>query len=420
MIFLKEPAPGSSSVAPDVSETVSRIIADIRSQGMEAVKRYSASLDGYSGPARIPVAVLKDAEESLLPGLKKAITDASINIRRFHSLQKELLVEREWTLKEGINLGLRFAPVQNAAIYIPGGRYPLPSTALMGAIAAQEAGVKRIAAFTPPSTPTGPDPVILGTLSMLGITEAWAIGGPQAVAAAAFGAEDILPVDIFVGPGNVYVTEAKRQLFGKVGIDGLAGPSEVLVIADDTSEPQLLAADLLAQAEHDPLARSTLLSTDQAIAESTLSILEKKLKNSPASRTAAVSWVSQGAIAVCTLEEAVGEANRTAPEHLVLAVRDPRSVLSRCLSFGSAFLGNLSAQSFGDYSAGTNHILPTGGSARFSGGLWAGSFMRLQTFADIGPSGASELAHTGAALAEAEGLDFHRAALLARGGRSRI
>ncbi|HDQ92961.1 MAG TPA: histidinol dehydrogenase [Synergistetes bacterium] len=417
MFFLKEPEAGSTTAIPDVSETVSGIIAEVLSRGTEAVKRYSAFLDGYSGPVRVASHFLDEAERSLTPDLKKALSIASSNIRSFHSLQKELLEEKEWTPKEGLTLGLRFAPVESAAIYIPGGRYPLPSTALMGVIAAQEAGVKRIAAFTPPSTPTGPDPVILGTLSMLGINETWAVGGAQAVAAAALGTEDISPVDIIAGPGNIYVTEAKRQLFGKVGIDGLAGPSEVLVIADDTADPDLLAADLLAQAEHDTLARSTLLCTELTIAERTLSIIEQMLGDSSDTGTALISWTSQGSIAVCSLEDAVKQANIAAPEHIVLAVRDPRTILSRCTSFGSAFLGNLSAQSFGDYSAGTNHILPTGRSARFSGGLWTGSFMRLQTFAEIGPSGTSELAKTGGALAEAEGLDFHRVALLARTSR---
>jgi histidinol dehydrogenase/sulfopropanediol 3-dehydrogenase len=414
MYYLKTPRPKEPGSESAISGTVTRIIEDIRLEGFDAFARYSKMLDGYSGPLVVPSGDLIEAEAAISDRLADALGKASANIRTFHSSQKQLFTGFECSILAGVNAGLRFRPVNSAAVYIPGGRYPLPSTALMGVIAAQEAGVNRIVAITPPAGEAGPHSIILGTLSILGIREVWAAGGAQAVAAAAFGFAGAEPVDMIAGPGNAFVTEAKRLLFGSLGIDGLAGPSEVLIISDGSALPDYLAADLLAQAEHDPMARSTLLCTDPLIAESALLCLEDMLKGELSSDIARKSWKENGSILVCSLEEAVEISNRESPEHLVLAVHDPRQLLSECHSFGSAFLGNFSAQSFGDYVAGTNHILPTGKSARFSGGVWTGSFMRAQTYAEIDRRGAAVLAATGAMIAEAEGLPAHRFAMLKR------
>lgn len=414
MLYLKTPGSQEPQAGIDIRDTVTRIIEDVRSGGLAAICRYSLSLDGYSGPLLVPRTNLKESELSISAPLKEAICSAARNIRLFHSLQKPLFNGMECKIIDGVMAGIRFTPVTSTGIYIPGGRFPLPSTALMGVIAAQEAGVKRIVALTPPFCQDGPHPVILGTLSILGVREVWSVGGAQAVAAAAFGAGDLEAVDMLAGPGNAYVTEAKRILFGSFGIDGLAGPSEVLIIADRSANPLFIAADLLAQSEHDPLAKATLLCTDRGIAESSLSALEKLLEKGTASSIARDSWLNNGCVVICTLEEAVTFANRESPEHIVLVVEDPRDILSECLSFGSAFLGNYSAQSFGDYVTGTNHILPTGSTARFSGGVWTGTFMRAQTYTEIGKDGAETLAKAGAVIAEAEGLQGHKLAMLVR------
>lgn len=419
MLYLKTPKPREAGTENDIRDSVTRIVEDVRTGGIEAVRRYSGSLDGYFGPVRIPGEKLREAERAIPASLKEAIETASRNIRLFHSYQKSFLNTMECEIQKGVVAGIRFTPVESVGIYIPGGRFPLPSTALMGIIPAQEAGVKRIVALTPPSGKNGPHSIILGTLSLLGVNEVWAAGGAHAIAAAAFGIGDLDPVDMLAGPGNAYVTEAKRNLFGSFGIDGLAGPSEVMIIADHTANPSFIAADLLAQSEHDPLAKATLVCTNRETAESTISELEMILKTGSPQSIAGGSWINNGSIVICTMEEALELANRESPEHIVLAVDDPRKVLSGCNSFGSAFLGNFSAQSFGDYVAGTNHILPTGKSARFSGGVWTGSFMRPQTYTEIDKDGAESLAVTGAALAAAEGLTTHRMAMLMRTGGER-
>lgn len=417
MLYLKTPKPQEPEYEKEISDTVIRIIEDVRAEGIDAVSRYSLSLDDFSGPMTITAKKLKEAENTISAHLKAAIVTAARNIRLFHSLQKPLLGSMESEILDGVMAGIRFTPVESTGIYIPGGRYPLPSTALMGIIAAQEAGVKRIVALTPPAGKDGPHSVILGVLSMLGVSEVWTVGGAQAVAAAAFGVGDLEPVDMLAGPGNAYVTEAKRILFGSLGTDGLAGPSEVLIIADRSAEPSFIAADLLAQSEHDPLAKTMLICTDRETAESALAELGKIIEKESPSSIARNCWHNNGCVVICTLEEAVALANRESPEHIVLAVDDPRKLLSECRSFGSAFLGNYSAQSFGDYVAGTNHILPTGKSARFSGGVWIGTFMRPQTYVEIGENGAKALSAAGAALASAEGMRAHRHAMLVRTGR---
>jgi histidinol dehydrogenase/sulfopropanediol 3-dehydrogenase len=259
--------------------------------------------------------------------------------------------------------------------------------------------------------------VVLATLGLLGIEEIWALGGAHGVAALALGTSPVAKVDMIVGPGNVYVTEAKRLLFGEVGIDGLAGPSEVLVVADETASPDLIAADLLAQAEHDPLARSLLLALDEKTASASLAATEKLLEALPEenARIARESWNRGGLVAVCTLEEAAAFANRLAPEHLELAVANPESILPRFTAYGAVFLGHFSAEAFGDYVAGTNHILPTEGRARFGGGLWTGTFLRPLQQLRLSQEGARTLTEAGNTLATAEGLAAHALAMTRRG-----
>ncbi len=410
---------GAAAVAPftdpSVTAAVAETVSRVRSEGFGAVEEYSKKFDGFSGPYRVPASAARHALEHCDTALKDALLTAIANVRTFHTHQKNILASSEWEISPGVRAGVRFLPVASAAVYIPGGRYPLPSSAIMGVVPAQVAGVGRIAAFSPPGKDGSIHPSVLATLALLGVDEIWAIGGAQAIAAAALGADPVRRVDFIVGPGNVYVTEAKRLLFGTVGIDGLAGPSEVLILADTSADPHCLAADLLAQAEHDPLAQSVLLCTTRDLADATLACVATHLESLATRDVARVSWENNGAVGICPLEEAIAYANTAAPEHLELALADPRAALARCTAYGAAFLGHSSAEVFGDYIAGTNHTLPTLGRARHAGGLWTGSFLRPLTHLDITPEAASRLSAPGRAIAEAEGLRAHANALRCRG-----
>ncbi|KRT34800.1 histidinol dehydrogenase [Acetomicrobium hydrogeniformans ATCC BAA-1850] len=398
----------------EVRGRVEDILNQIRLEGWDALARICESLDGFA-PSKIKPDEIQEAWQKLSTEMKEALKVAEKNIRSFHRAQREILKDFTCDIDEGIKAGMRFIPVKSAAVYVPGGRYPLPSTVLMGVIPAQEAGVERIAVLTPPGRDGRPNSVTLAAMGMLGIREAWAIGGAQAIAAVAFGAGDIKQADIVVGPGNAYVTEAKRQVFGIVGIDGLAGPSEVMIVADSNADPKFLAADMVAQLEHDPSARAMLLTTDESIAKRAIGEVYKLLDNIRTSSVASVAWENGGAVAVGTLEEISRMANEVAPEHLELAVEKPESVLELFTCYGAAFLGNYSPVPFGDYIAGTNHILPTGRSAKFQGGLWVGTFLRPLQHLYASKEAALNLARHGARIADAEGLAAHSLSMRMRG-----
>ena len=393
---------------------VAPLVERLRRQGWEAVEELSRSLDHFEGPYRVPVEVLRRSADGLPPALREALLTAEENVRAFCRYQRSLLADREWELSPGVRAGVRFLPVRRGAVYVPGGRYPLPSTAIMGVVPAQEAGVERVVALSPPRGAAGVDPVVLGTLGLLGVEEVWALGGVQGVGALALGLGPVERADLLVGPGNAWVTEAKRQFFGELGLDGLAGPSEVCIVADATADPATLAADLLAQSEHDPLAQGVLLALDEGLGQKTLGEVQRLLDTLSTATVARSSWDRFGVVAVATLEEAAAFANQLAPEHLELALESPRSALPLFRNYGAAFLGHASAEAFGDYVAGTNHILPTGGRARFSGGVWVGTFLRPLTHLELSPEAAERLAPPGEILAAAEGLSAHGAALSAR------
>jgi histidinol dehydrogenase/sulfopropanediol 3-dehydrogenase len=415
MEFLKVPEKEfSAEDRQSLSRNVEILIRNIRERGWPEVEACSLRFDRYEGTFRMSPEQISQAVSALPPELRKALEVAIENVRVFHRHQREICTDTVWETAPGIFCGLRFVPVESTGVYIPGGRYPLPSTAIMGVVPAQEAGVSRIAAFSPPSGPSGIHPVTLGALGLLGVREIWCLGGVQAIAAGALGIAPIKKVDMMVGPGNAYVTEAKRLLFGEIGIDGLAGPSEVLVIADHTGDPEIIAADLLAQSEHDPLAKATLLCLDRSLGEKTLRETEKLLQELPTREIARASWRDYGTMAFCSLEEAVDFANRTAPEHLELALENPSALLPRFRAYGAAFLGHRSGEAFGDYVAGTNHILPTSGAARFSGGLWTGTFLRPLTSLRIERDSLQRLCDAGEAMAEAEGLKAHGEAMKRR------
>lgn len=420
MINLKAPAVVErEAVDRSVSERVRSILDRVYRDGERALSELNHQLDDYEGPILIREKTLNTALAQMDKNLRQAVEIAIDHVRSFHREQKALFKEQEWEISPGIRAGMRFLPVKSAGVYVPGGRYPLVSTAVMGVVPAQEAGVSRIVAFSPPRGSCGISKPILGTLALLGIPEVLAVGGAQGVGALARGLPGIPPVDLLVGPGNAYVTEAKRQLFGKVGIDSLAGPSEVFIIADRTANPAVLAADLLAQAEHDPDARVSLYCLDQTLAYQTLTQVDHLLSRLSTGKTALQAWSASGTVAVCTLEEAIATANRTAPEHLELAVENPREVLKQCTAYGAAFLGHQSAEAFGDYIAGTNHVLPTEGRARFSGGLWVGTFLRPLTHLDMSKDAARNLSKPGECMALAEGLHAHALAMRLRGEADR-
>jgi histidinol dehydrogenase/sulfopropanediol 3-dehydrogenase len=417
--WLKEGEPVSDSAAAEVEGTVAKIAQDVKLRGMDAVRECSRKLDGYDGPFAVRYESAKSALESMAPEIRSALEESIRNVRRFHSLERETLLDREWEISPGVKAGFRYVPIDSAAVYIPGGRYPLVSSAVMCVVPAQEAGVRRIAAFSPPGRNGKIDATVLAALALLGIHEIWAIGGAQAIAAAALGAGEIRRADFIAGPGNAYVAEAKRRFYGTVGIDGVAGPSEVLIIADESADYKYAARDLLAQSEHDPLARACLLTVSETFARKTMDELSSLLPNLKTREIAEKSWMRNGAVGITgSLEEAIDYANAIAPEHLQLALKNPREALEKCGSYGAAFLGYSSSEVFGDYIAGTNHTLPTAGRAKFSSGLWTGSFMKVMTHLDLSSEGASRLATPGEILARTEGLEAHANAISARGRAS--
>ncbi|MCX7827739.1 MAG: histidinol dehydrogenase [Thermanaerothrix sp.] len=400
-----------------VRDQVARIIEEVQRHGDRAVMEASRLYDKSEAKhLKVPEEVLEEAFLKLDLGLKDAVLKAKDNIARFAELQMRCLSElRETEICPGVFLGHRVVPVDSCGCYVPGGAYPLVSTVLMLAVPAAVAGVKRICACTPVRHGEAlPDRAVLGALWASGVREVYAAGGAHGVAAMAFGTETIRPVDLIVGPGNKYVTEAKRQCFGKVGIDFVAGPSEVMVIAQ-TGKPEYIAWDLLAQAEHDPDAKSVLVATSQELAEKTMLKVEELLKDLPTGKTARRSWEDNGEVVLAdSMEEAVELANRKAPEHLELLVEDPDRWIGSLRNYGSLFIGDHSAEVFGDYASGTNHTLPTAGAARYTGGLWVGNFLKVLTHQRITPQGAADLSSVAAELARAEGLWAHRGAALVR------
>jgi len=412
MINLKAPSPIEREEAErTVTERVRSILDRVSRDGERALSELNHQLDDYEGPILIREKALNMALAQMDKPLRQAVEIAVDHVRSFHRAQRKLFQDQEWEISEGIQAGMRFLPVKSAGVYVPGGRYPLVSTAVMGVVPAQEAGVSRIIVFSPPRGSCGISRPILGTLALLGIQEVLAVGGAQGVGALARGLPGIPPVDLLVGPGNAYVTEAKRQLFGKVGIDSLAGPSEVFVIADRTANPALLAADLLAQAEHDPDARAFLVTTSRREAEAVSRALARLAD--PDGIAAAALARHGAAIVVRSREEALDLVNRIAPEHL--ATDDEWLAAQRPLA-GTIFLGACAAPAAGDYATGSNHVLPTAGAARFRGGLTAADFVRVVAIQRVTRAGLRALAGPAVTLARVEGLVAHAASIEARMG----
>ena len=400
----------------EIARDVAGIIADVRLRGDEAVAEYTQRFDRHAlgDDWRIAAADCGEAFEALDPGLRAALELAAARIRSYH--QAQLPVDRDETDSEGVRLGARWTAVDAAGLYVPGGRAAYPSSLLMNAIPAKVAGVERLVVVTP--TPNGIiNPLVLAAAHLAGVDEVWRIGGAQAIAALAHGTTRIAPVDVITGPGNAWVAEAKRQLFGVVGIDMVAGPSEILVIADGLNDPEWIAADLLSQAEHDPAAQSILITDDAAFANQVADLVGVELALLPTARVARASWEAHGTIiVVASLDEAPALANRLAAEHVELAVADPEPLFARIRHAGSVFLGRNTPEAIGDYVAGPNHVLPTGRRARFSSGLSVLDFMKRTSFIAMGEGALEKIGPAAIALAEAEGLSAHARSIEVRLG----
>ncbi|MSP93345.1 MAG: histidinol dehydrogenase [Myxococcales bacterium] len=409
------PADVASSVDP---ERVRTILADVRARGDVALTEWTRRFDRALPPAwSVPPEVCAQAWHDLAPADRAALEHAAANVRAFAEAQVRALVGFTLELDRGVAVGQRVVPVQRVACYVPGGRHPLPSTVLMTALPARAAGVPDVAVFTPPGADGWPHPAILAACHLCGVHRVHPVGGVHGIAAAAFGTDSIAPVDLIAGPGNAWVTEAKRQVFGLVGIDMLAGPSEVLVLCDATADPVAVAADLLAQAEHDPDAHALVLTDDAAMARRIAAEVDRQQALLPHPAVAAESLARHGCIAVLPSRAALlAAANERAPEHLELMVADPDSWIPHLHSHGALFVGRNAAEVLGDYCAGPSHVLPTGGSGRWQGGLGAHTFLKVLSVQRAGSGAAHGLAVTAVRLARLEGLEAHARAAEVRLG----
>ncbi|MFN3596585.1 MAG: histidinol dehydrogenase [Rubricoccaceae bacterium] len=400
--------------APEIEAAVRDVLADVRAHGDAAVLRLTERLDGVRPDAlRVPEQALADALEVLEPDVRAALEAAAANIRRFHERE----MPASWMLDDGdgVRLGQRIAPVERAGLYAPGGTAAYPSSVLMNAIPALVAGVDEVHLASPPGPDGLPHPLVRAAAALLGLRHVYAIGGAQAIAALAFGTETVPRVDVIVGPGNAYVAAAKKLVYGHVAIDSVAGPSEVVVLADAAADPRFVAADLLAQAEHDPRASAILVTPSPALAEAVQAEVERLVPTLPRAEILRQALPAYGAAIVTeTLDEALACINELAPEHLMLLAADAEALLPRIRHAGAIFVGTYAAEPVGDYYAGPNHVLPTGGTARFASALGVDVFLRRQSVIHYT---AARLAETGPAiarLAEAEGLDAHALAVRVR------
>ncbi|MGD1879098.1 MAG: histidinol dehydrogenase [Kiloniellaceae bacterium] len=392
----------------DVDAVVAAIIAEVRTRGDAALLEYTARFDRLTLTAetlRIPQRDLDAAVDACDAETVAALELAAARITDYHRRQKP--EDLDYVDPVGVRLGHRWTAVEAAGLYVPGGTAAYPSSVLMNALPAKVAGVERLVMVVP--TPDGVvAPLVLAAAKLAGVTEVYRIGGAQAVAALAFGTATIAKVDKIVGPGNAYVAAAKRQVFGTVGIDMIAGPSEILVVADADNRPDFIAADLLSQAEHDTAAQSILITDDAAFADAVAAEVEKQLQALPRTAIARESWDAHGAIiTVADLGDAVTLIDRVAPEHLELAVADPDALAAKVRNAGAIFLGRYTPEAIGDYLAGPNHVLPTARSARFSSGLSVLDFMKRSSLIACTAEALAEIGPAAVRLAQAEGLDAH-------------
>lgn len=408
------------AASADVQATVAEILADVRARGATAVVERTRAFDGWEASE----AALAFSAEEMAEAIEHVPTDrraalelAAERIRAYHV--RQLPQDAEWTDASGATLGWRWTPVDAAGLYVPGGLASYPSSLLMNAIPAKVAGVANLSVCVP--TPEGAvNPLVLLAARIAGVDAIYRVGGAQAIAALAYGAGPIRRVDKITGPGNAYVAEAKRQVFGRVGIDMIAGPSEVLVIADADNDPDWIAMDLMAQAEHDESAQAILITDDAAFAQRAAAAVEAALQRLRRSEIAGASWRNHGAVIVVEdLGQAAKLANRAAPEHLELCVAEPETLLADIRHAGAVFLGRHTPEAIGDYVGGPNHVLPTAGSARFSSGLSVLDFVKRTSTARLSGGALAEIGPAAEALAEAEGLEAHALSVALRLGHGR-
>jgi histidinol dehydrogenase/sulfopropanediol 3-dehydrogenase len=414
--YLKEADHESIDVDQSVRDSVRDIVREVRERGDRAVREFTRRFDGVEREQlRVGDDEIREARESLSDGERETIDYTIANVREFHAEQREHLSGFETEFKPGVRLGQRVIPVESAGVYVPGGRHPLVASPVMTIVPAAIAGVDRIAACAPPQPDGTVQPAQLYAMDEAGADEIYCIGGAQAIAALAFGTETVPGVDKVTGPGNVYTTEAKRQVFGHVGIDFLAGPTEVLVIADGSADPALVAIDLLAQAEHDPNSRPVLVSTSESLAEDVLAQVEEQLPTLETEETARACWEAQGeVIVVPDTDAAVAVSNDYAMEHVQVMTEEPRALVDGLRNYGSLFLGEHSPVVFGDKTVGTNHTLPTQEVGRYRGGIWVGTYLKVLTHQQATADGADRVAPWAARICELEGTYAHRLSAEAR------
>jgi histidinol dehydrogenase len=405
----------------DVADTVRGIIARIRSEGDAALAEFTTRFDRHDLDKtgwQVSQQERNAALAGLDPQLKQALELAASRIAAYHEKQKP--ADSDDVDAVGVRLGARWRAVDAAGLYVPGGNAAYPSSVLMNAIPAKVAGVERIAIATP--TPDGTvNPLVLAAAEIAGVSEIWRVGGAQAIAALAYGTDRIAPVDVIVGPGNAWVAEAKRQLYGVVGIDMVAGPSEIVVVADGQNDPEWTAADLLSQAEHDPTSQSILITDDADFADRVAAAVEVQLNALTTGERARISWTDHGAIIIVPdLLAAVPLVDRLAPEHLEIATADPEPIFARVRHAGSVFLGRMTPEAVGDYVAGPNHVLPTGRRARFSSGLSVLDFMKRTSFLSLDEAAIAAIGPAAVALARAEGLPAHAESVARRLGLNAV
>ncbi len=398
--------------AEDVDTAVAAIIADVRTRGDAALVELTGRFDRYHGPLVFSAAEMAAECAKVSPEDRAALELAAARIRDYHL--RQVPQDASWVDAAGATLGWRWTAVQAAGLYVPGGLASYPSSVLMNAIPAKVAGVERLAIACP--TPGGVvNPLVLLAAQIAGVDVIYRIGGAQAIAALAYGTGMVAPVDKITGPGNAYVAAAKRRVFGRVGIDMIAGPSEILVIADRDNNPDWIALDLLSQAEHDESAQAILITDDAAFGAAVAAAVDKRLQTLERRAIAAASWAQNGAVIVVTsLEQAADLSNRVAPEHLELCVADPDALSARIRHAGAIFLGAWTPEAIGDYVGGPNHVLPTARSARFSSGLSVMDFVKRTTLARMTPAALAAIGPVAERMAQSEGLQAHGLSVRAR------
>lgn len=414
--YLKGASNTSIEIEQEVTDSVHTILSEVRERGDEAVHEFTEQFDSVKlSDLRVSDSEIDAAAEQLTANERKAIDIMIENVRTFHETQREHIAGFEREFEEGVRLGQRIVPLKSVGTYIPGGRHPLVAAPAMTIVPAKVAGVDHVVTCAPPQENGSIQPAQLYAMDKAGANEIYTIGGAQAIGAMAYGTQSVPSVTKITGPGNVFTTEAKRQVFGQVGIDFLAGPTEVLVLVDETADPELIAIDLLAQAEHDPNSRPILVSTDRNTAEEAVEILHDQITELRTEDIARECWENGGEVIVTeTMANAVEIANDYAIEHLQVMIDEPRKIVDDLYNYGSLFLGDYSPIVFGDKIVGTNHSLPTLEVAQYSGGIWVGTYLKTLTHQEATEGGAARLAPLAAKICELEGTHAHELSARAR------